>query len=61
MSKKEDRGVIGEYEVSRFLVGKPIRQVVRVSFELDARGWSQLQRSKKWYRLLEVLGDLQRE
>lgn len=54
-----DQGLV-EYEVTRLCVGQPSHQVVRVSFELDVPGWCRLQRSKRWYRFLEVLGDLQK-
>lgn len=42
-----------EYEVKKYFFGKPIPQVVQVSFELAYPDWCELQASKLWCRLVE--------
>ena len=43
-----------DYEVKEFFFGRPIPQVVQVSFELAYPDWCELQASELWHRLVEV-------
>lgn len=50
-----------DYEVKEFFFGRPIPQVVQVSFELAYPDWCKLQASELWRRLVEVGSCSQKE
>lgn len=50
-----------DYEIKASYAGKPIPQVVEVSFLLDYHDWLKLKDSDEWHYLEEAVSSLQKE